>query len=123
MTDAKPDAKGDWWDKVNLDPEVIRQRSSEPPMLIEQALNELSQSRMAWHEAYGVPVSPEHARFMTAIGVVQELLAESREPAAQPRLAEAHEEMHKYLREIGDSNCELCEALSRLPPPPAKDGR
>lgn len=26
----------------------------------------------------------------------------------------AHEEMHRYLSEIGDSNCEMCEAISRL---------
>jgi hypothetical protein len=35
--------------------------------LVELA-NELKAARTAWHMSYGVPVSPEHARFMGAIG-------------------------------------------------------
>lgn len=34
--------------------------------------------------------------------------------AEAERLRAAHKQMHKYLREIGDSGCEMCEALARI---------
>jgi len=41
-------------------------------------------------------------------------LRDSASPQVQSRLELAHREMHLYLKSIGNSVCELCEALERV---------
>jgi hypothetical protein len=47
-----------------------------------EAITELRAARRAWHEAYGVPICEEYARFLQAIGNVEDKLVEFNQDCA-----------------------------------------